>query len=291
MENFLVITGGGKMKKLTLDLFMIIIGSFLFALAINLFVIPNDLGEGGVTGITIILYYVMEWSPSIVSFVINAILVVIGYRFLSRQTTIYTIIAIIFNSVFLYVTESWSIQSDEIIINAIFGGVFIGVGIGLIIRVGGTTAGTTILARMANKFLGWNISYALLFFDLIVAFSSYFIIGAEALMLTIMMLYIGTKVMEFVIEGVNPQKAVTIITNNPDAIAGQVSSKLNRGVTVLSGHGYYTKEQKEILYIVISKQEVIKLKNIVKAVDADAFIAIHDVRDVFGKGFIELSKS
>lgn len=279
------------MKKLTLDLFMIIIGSFLFALAINLFVIPNDLGEGGVTGITIILYYVMEWSPSIVSFVINAILVVIGYRFLSRQTTIYTIIAIIFNSVFLYVTESWSIQSDEIIINAIFGGVFIGVGIGLIIRVGGTTAGTTILARMANKFLGWNISYALLFFDLIVAFSSYFIIGAEALMLTIMMLYIGTKVMEFVIEGVNPQKAVTIITNNPDAIAGQVSSKLNRGVTVLSGHGYYTKEQKEILYIVISKQEVIKLKNIVKAVDADAFIAIHDVRDVFGKGFIELSKS
>ena len=279
------------MKKLTLDLFMIIIGSFLFALAINLFVIPNDLGEGGVTGITIILYYVMEWSPSIVSFVINAILVVIGYRFLSRQTTIYTIIAIIFNSVFLYVTESWSIQSDEIIINAIFGGVFIGVGIGLIIRVGGTTAGTTILARMANKFLGWNISYALLFFDLIVAFSSYFIIGAEALMLTIMMLYIGTKVMEFVIEGVNPQKAVTIITNNPDAIAGQVSSKLNRGVTVLSGHGYYTKEQKEILYIVISKQEVVKLKNIVKAVDADAFIAIHDVRDVFGKGFIELSKS
>ena len=279
------------MKKLALDIFIIMIGAFLFALAINLFVIPNDLGEGGVTGITIILYYVMEWSPSIVSFVINSILVVIGYRFLSRQTTIYTIIAVIFNSVFLYLTESWSIESDEIIINAIFGGVFVGVGIGLIIRVGGTTAGTTILARVANKFLGWNISYALLFFDLIVAISSYFIIGAEALMLTIMMLYIGTKVMEFVIEGVNPQKAVTIITKNPSAIADLVSSKMNRGITVLSGHGYYTKEQKEILYIVISKQEVIKLKNIVKAVDPDAFIAIHDVRDVFGKGFIELSKS
>lgn len=279
------------MKKVAIDIFIMMIGAFLFALAINLFVIPNDLGEGGVTGVTIILYYVMGWSPSIVSFVINTGLLIIGYRFLNRQTTIYTIIAVIFNSVFLHLTESWSIQSDEIMINAIFGGVFVGVGIGLIIRVGGTTAGTTILARIANKFLGWNISYALLFFDLIVAFSSYFIIGAEALMLTIMMLYIGTKVMEFVIEGVNPQKAVTIISKNPNAIADQVSYKINRGVTVLSGHGYYTKEQKEILYIIISSQEVIKLKNIVKEVDQDAFIAIHDVRDVFGKGFIELSKS
>ncbi|MEK4700990.1 YitT family protein [Solibacillus sp. FSL R7-0668] len=279
------------MKKVSIDILIIIIGAFFFALGVNLFVIPNNLGEGGVTGVTIILYYVMEWSPSIVSLVINAILLVIGYRFLNRQTIIYTIIAVVFNSFFLHLTEPWSIQSDEIMINAIFGGVFIGVGIGLIIRVGGTTAGTTILARIANKFLGWNISYALLFFDLIVAFSSYFIIGAEALMLTIMMLYIGTKVMEFVIEGVNPQKAVTIISKNPNAIADQVSYKMNRGVTVLAGHGYYTKEQKEVLYIVISRQEVIKLKNIVKTVDPDAFIAVHDVRDVFGKGFIELSKS
>lgn len=279
------------MKKVSIDILIIIIGAFFFALGVNLFVIPNNLGEGGVTGVTIILYYVMEWSPSIVSLVINAILLVIGYRFLNRQTIIYTIIAVVFNSFFLHLTEPWSIQSDEIMINAIFGGVFIGVGIGLIIRVGGTTAGTTILARIANKFLGWNISYALLFFDLIVAFSSYFIIGAEALMLTIMMLYIGTKVMEFVIEGVNPQKAVTIISKNPNAIADQVSYKMNRGVTVLTGHGYYTKEQKEVLYIVISRQEVIKLKNIVKTVDPDAFIAVHDVRDVFGKGFIELSKS
>lgn len=279
------------MKKVSIDILIIIIGAFFFALGVNLFVIPNNLGEGGVTGVTIILYYVMEWSPSIVSLVINAILLVIGYRFLNRQTIIYTIIAVVFNSIFLHLTEPWSIQSDEIMINAIFGGVFIGVGIGLIIRVGGTTAGTTILARIANKFLGWNISYALLFFDLIVAFSSYFIIGAEALMLTIMMLYIGTKVMEFVIEGVNPQKAVTIISKNPNAIADQVSYKMNRGVTVLAGHGYYTKEQKEVLYIVISRQEVIKLKNIVKTVDPDAFIAVHDVRDVFGKGFIELSKS
>ena len=274
-----------------MDFFMIAIGALLFALAVNLFVIPNDLGEGGVTGLTIIAYYSFGWSPSIVSFLLNAALLVVGYKFLSRQTTIYTIIAVSLHSLFLHLTESWSISSNEIIVNAIFGGVFAGVGIGLIIRVGGTTAGSTILARMTNKYLGWSISYGLLFFDLIVAFSSYFIIGAEALMLTVIMLYVGTKVMEFVIEGVNPKKAVTIISKKPEEIASHVNGYMNRGVTVLSGHGYYTKEQKEILYIVISKQEVVKLKKIVKEIDTDAFIAIHDVRDVFGHGFIELSKA
>jgi len=274
-----------------MDIFIIAVGSLLFALAVNLFVIPNDLGEGGVTGLTIIAYYLFGWSPSIVSFVLNAVLLVVGYKFLNRQTTIYTIIAVTLHSLFLHLTESWSIASDEIIVNTIFGGIFAGVGIGLIIRVGGTTAGSTILARITNKYLGWSISYGLLFFDLIVAFSSYFIIGAEALMLTIIMLYVGTKVMEFVIEGVNPKKAVTIISKKPEDIASHVNGFMNRGVTVLSGHGYYTKEQKEILYIVISKQEVVKLKKIVKEIDKDAFIAIHDVRDVFGHGFIELSKS
>ncbi|MCZ2970785.1 YitT family protein, partial [Acinetobacter baumannii] len=94
--------------------------------------------------------------------------------------------------------------------------------------VGGTTAGTTILARMTHKYLGWSISYGLLFFDLIVAFSSYFIIGAEKLMLTIIMLYVGTKVMEFVIEGLNPKKAITIISDKPDEIAGKVTSLMGR---------------------------------------------------------------
>lgn len=279
------------MKKRVVDIFIILLGAFLFALAVNLFVIPNEMGEGGVVGITIILYYLFQWSPGLVSLLFNSCLLIVGYRFLSKMTIIYTIIAVILHSLFLHLTKDWSIDSDEMMVNAIFGGVFAGVGIGLIIRVGGTTAGTTILARITNKYLGWSISYGLLFFDLIVAFSSYFIIGAEKLMMTIIMLYVGTKVMEFVIEGVNPKKAVTIISSAPDEIAKQVNERMDRGVTVYSGHGYYTKTPKDILYIVISKQEVVKLKKIVKSTDTSAFIAIHDVRDVFGEGFIDISKT
>ncbi|MDH6369251.1 hypothetical protein CA600_07075 [Paenibacillus sp. VTT E-133280] len=277
-------------KKLTHDLFYLVLGAFLFALAVNVFVIPNELGEGGVTGVSIIFYYLFQWSPSLVNLIVNALLLIFGYRFLDKKMIIYTIIAVLLNSVFLHLTHNWNIQSDEMIVNAIFGGILVGTGIGLIIRVGGSTAGTTILAKIANKYLHWNISYALLFFDLIVVFSSFFIIGTEKLMLTIIMLYVGTKVMDFIIEGLNPKKAVTIISMQQDKIAEQVNLIMDRGVTVLQGKGYYSQKPKEVLYIVISKQEVSTLKKIVENADKDAFLTIHDVRDVFGEGFVELSK-
>lgn len=278
------------MKKRMYDMIMLIAGAFIFALAVNLFIIPNDFGEGGVTGISIILFYLFEWSPAVVSLVANSILLIIGYRLLDKTTTVYTIIVVAFNALFLHLTEDWYITSNEPVINAIFAGLFAGVGIGLIIRVGGTTAGTTILARLANKFWDWNISYALLFFDLIVAGLSIFVIGVEKTMFTVLILYIGTKAMEFIIEGLNPRKAVTIISPHHDQIAKKVTDIMDRGVTVLRGYGYYTGATKDVLYIVINKQEVSMLKKIVKAADVNAFVTIHDVRDVFGEGFIDISK-
>lgn len=283
-----VLKGGLLVQRTAVDILFIIVGAFIFALAINLFVIPTDLGEGGVTGITIILYYLYEWSPGLVSFILNGFLLVIGYRFLSSHTIRYTIVAVVLNSLFLHLTRNWTIDSNEIIVNTIFAGLLGGIGIGLIIRVGGTTAGTTILASITKKYLGWNISYGLLFFDLIVVFSSYFVIGMEKLLLTIIMLYIATKTMQFIIEGFSMKKAVTIISHNPDRIAQEVNEQMNRGVTVYSGYGHYLKEEKKILYVVISSQEVVRLKRIVQAADKDAFVAIHDVRDVFGEGFVAM---
>ncbi|WP_346235293.1 YitT family protein [Lysinibacillus telephonicus] len=278
-------------KKIRLELLMIIVGSFIFSVAINIFVIPNNFGEGGVTGTTIILYYLYEWSPGLVSFILNGLLIAVGYKFLDKKTTIYTIIAVIAISLFLHFTENWTIQSNQDILNALFGGVIVGVGLGLILRSGGTIAGSTILAKITQKYLGWSVSYGLLFFDLVVVFCSYFIIGMEKLMFTILMLYIATKVMDFIIEGLNTKKAVTIITKNPDEIAKQVNEQINRGVTVFNGYGFYTKNSKEILYVIINKQQLVELKNIIKSIDQTAFVTIHDVRDVFGKGFVDINKN
>lgn len=278
------------LKTRVMEVLSVIIGSFIFALGINLFVIPHEFGEGGVTGVTIILYYLFAFQPWLTSLILNSCLILIGYKFLGKLTTLYTIIAVASHSFFLGISHDWSITSNEPMINAIFGGLMVGLGIGLIVRAGGTSAGTVILARLMNKYLNWNISYALLFFDLIVAFSCYFIIGAEKLMLTIVMLFVGTKVMDFVVEGLNPKKAVTIVSEKQDEIAEQVSHILDRGVTVLTGYGYYTKLPKEVLYTVINKQEVTTLKKIIRKTDKNAFVTIHDARDVFGEGFVDISK-
>ncbi|MFS8603767.1 MULTISPECIES: YitT family protein [Priestia] len=274
------------MSKTVKDVIFLLIGSFVFSLAVNMFVIPIGLGEGGVTGISIILYYTTHLSTGITNFILNGILLIVGYKFLEKKTIVYTMITIIATSIFLHVTEGWGLHLHEELIGMVFAGVLLGGGIGMILRVGGTTAGSAIIARILNKFLNWKVSYALLAVDLLVVLASYFIIGAEKLLFTIVMLYITTKVIDFVIEGFDAKKAVTVISSNKNEVADQINEQLDRGVTILNGRGNYTKESKEILYVVINKQELIKLKKLIKKIDDEAFVIVHDVRDVIGKGFL-----
>ncbi|AEN89235.1 efflux transporter [Priestia megaterium WSH-002] len=274
------------MSKTVKDVIFLLIGSFVFSLAVNMFVIPIGLGEGGVTGISIILYYTTHLSTGVTNFILNGILLIVGYKFLEKKTIVYTMITIIATSIFLHVTEGWGLRLHEELIGMVFAGVLLGVGIGMILRVGGTTAGSAIIARILNKFLNWKVSYALLAVDLLVVLASYFIIGIEKLLFTIVMLYITTKVIDFVIEGFDAKKAVTVISSNKNEVADQINEQLDRGVTILNGRGNYTKESKEILYVVINKQELIKLKKLIKKIDDEAFVIVHDVRDVIGKGFL-----
>lgn len=268
------------------DLALVVFGSFMFSAGVNTFIISAQLGEGGVTGLSIVFYYAFHISPAITNFVMNAILIAIGYKFLSKRSTFLTILATVLISVFLGLTESWHVETGNIIVNAIFGGASVGLGIGVIVLAGGTTAGTTILARLAHKYLDVSTSYALLFFDLIVVAISFTVIPVNKLLVTIISLYIGTKVMEFVIEGLNTKKAMTVISSRPDEVAKVIDQKIGRGVTIIDGRGYYSKEDKEILYVVISKTQVSKAKRLIRKIDENAFLVIHDVRDVYGNGFL-----
>ncbi|WP_105979997.1 YitT family protein [Staphylococcus simulans] len=268
------------------DLALVVFGSFMFSAGVNTFIISAQLGEGGVTGLSIVFYYAFHISPAITNFVMNAILIAIGYKFLSKRSTFLTILATVLISVFLGLTESWHVETGNIIVNAIFGGASVGLGIGVIVLAGGTTAGTTILARLAHKYLDVSTSYALLFFDLIVVAISFTVIPVNKLLITIISLYIGTKVMEFVIEGLNTKKAMTVISSRPDEVAKVIDQKIGRGVTIIDGRGYYSKEDKEILYVVISKTQVSKAKRLIRKIDENAFLVIHDVRDVYGNGFL-----
>lgn len=274
------------MNKTVRDLILIVIGSFIFAAGVNTFIISADLGEGGVTGLAIVLYYAFHISPGITNFVLNAILIAIGYKFLSKRSMYLTIVATVLISLFLEVTNSWEIETGNILVNAVFGGTCVGLGIGVIVLAGGTTAGTTILARIANKYLDVSTPYALLFFDLIVVAISLSVIPVASALVTVISLYIGTKVMDYVIEGLNTKKAMTIISSKPDEIAKVIDEQVGRGLTILNGRGYFSREDKDVLYVVITKTQVTKAKRLIKKIDDNAFLVIHDVRDVYGNGFL-----
>ena len=274
------------MNKTVRDLILVLFGSFAFSAGVNTFIISADLGEGGVTGLAIVLYYAFHISPGITNFVLNAVLIAIGYKFLSKRSMYLTIVATILISIFLELTASWQIETGNILVNAVFGGLCVGLGIGVIVLAGGTTAGTTILARIANKYLDISTPYALLFFDLIVVAISLTVIPISSALVTVISLYIGTKVMEYVIEGLNTKKAMTIISSNPDEIAKVIDEQVGRGLTILNGRGYFTKQDKDILYVVITKTQVTKAKRLIRNIDEEAFLVIHDVRDVYGNGFL-----
>ncbi len=274
------------MNKTIRDIILVMIGSFIFSAGINAFVISGNLGEGGVTGIAIVLYYAFHISPGITNFVLNAILIIVGYKYLSKRSTYLTIFATVLISIFLGLTETWHVETGNVVINAVFGGTCVGLGIGIIVLAGGTTAGTVILARIVNKYLDISTPYALLFFDLIVVLISLTEIPLVKCLVTVMSLYIGTKVMEFVIEGLNTKKAMTIISSRPNEVAKAIDQQVGRGLTILNGHGYYTREEKDVLYVVISKTQVSRAKRIIKNIDENAFLVIHDVRDVYGNDFL-----
>ncbi|MCO7042933.1 YitT family protein [Staphylococcus hominis] len=274
------------MNKNIKNILLVILGSFIFSAGVNAFIISGNLGEGGVTGIAIVLYYAFHISPALTNFVANAILIVIGYKFLSKKSTILTIIATVLVSVFLSLTESWHVETGNVIINAVFGGTSVGLGIGIIVLAGGTTAGTTILARIANKYLDVSTAYALLFFDLIVVAISLTVLPLSKALVTVISLYIGTKVMDYVIEGLNTKKAMTIISSKPEEVAKAIDEQVGRGLTILNGHGYYSREEKDVLYVVVAKTQVTRAKRIIKKIDKNAFLVIHDVRDVYGNGFL-----
>lgn len=274
------------MNKTIRDIILVMIGSFIFSAGINAFVISGNLGEGGVTGLAIVLYYAFHISPGITNFVLNAILIIVGYKYLSKRSTYLTIFATVLISIFLGLTETWHVETGNVVINAVFGGTCVGLGIGIIVLAGGTTAGTVILARIVNKYLDISTPYALLFFDLIVVLISLTEIPLVKCLVTVMSLYIGTKVMEFVIEGLNTKKAMTIISSRPNEVAKAIDQQVGRGLTILNGHGYYTREEKDVLYVVISKTQVSRAKRIIKNIDENAFLVIHDVRDVYGNGFL-----
>jgi uncharacterized membrane-anchored protein YitT (DUF2179 family) len=277
---------GYDMKNSLKDIGLILIGAFLFAVGVNYFTIPNTLSEGGILGITIVTHYLFHWSPGVVNFVLNAALLVIGYKFFEKRTMVYTIISIAASSGFLFLTEDIGKQlTEDTFLAAIFAGLLVGVGLGLIFRTGGTSGGSTILARLTNQWLGWSIGKGMLIFDIVVVVGSVFIIGVEKTMYTLLVVFVGAKAIDFIVEGLDEKVAVLIISHSPEMVLDNITSKMSRGITVLEGRGGFSGQNKDVLYLVINKQEIVQLKSVINSIDKNAYVTVHNVHEMMGKGY------
>lgn len=274
------------MRQNIQNIMMVFLGAFICAFGVNYFTIPNQLAEGGLTGIALILKYLFNLSPALTTIVLNIPLFIIGWRELGRRSMLYTILGTSSFSLFLWLTEDIGVSmGDDILLAALYAGVSVGLGLGIIFRFGGTTGGVDIVARLVNKHFGWSMGRTMFVIDMAVIVSSAYIIGREKAMYTLVAVFIGARVIDFVQEGAYAAKAAFIISNSAEDISSELIREMNRGATLLKGRGGYTGLDKEVLYCVVSRNEITRLKRLVHRVDPYAFIVINDVHDVHGEGF------
>lgn len=267
------------------SIILVILGSALMSIVTNTFIAVNGLGEGGVTGVNLILFYTLSIPLYISNLVINGFLIVIGYQFLDRRTMIYTILSVISYSSFLKYIPTFDILVTEKLLLPLIVGVLNGIAIGTVILAGGTTAGTDIVARIINKYFGFNTGSALLVLDFFVVLPFFFITGFELTIMTLISIYISGKVIDYILYGLNPRKSVIIISKKSDEIAKEISSSIERGITIIEGKGYYTQQTKEILYVIVSRQQLRRVTKIVNLIDSKAFFISSNVQSVIGEGF------
>lgn len=267
------------------SIFFITLGSALYAVSVNSLIVPNDFGSGGVTGLSILLYYVFKVRIGTMNFIINGILLILGWRFLEKRTLLFTSYAMTMLSLFMNTLKTPAFHSDNILVVAVAGGVLAGIALGFILRGNGTSAGTDIIAMMMRKYLGISFAGGLMLCDFIILSASTYIIGLERLIVTLIMVFILSKTLEYMTEGLNPRKSVIIISNHHEQIASEIASTIDRGITVFHAHGHYSQLEKKVLYVVVNNNQIIHLQKLVNHIDSTAFVTVSDVRQVLGEGF------
>ncbi|QAS50798.1 YitT family protein [Halobacillus litoralis] len=271
------------------NIILILIGSAIFSFGLVHFNIQNELGEGGFTGITLLLLYLFNWDPAVMNIVLNIPVLIIGWKILGRQTFLYSLIGIVAVSVFIKISQQYMIHFDlasDLTLAALFAGVFIGVGLGIIFRYGGTTGGVDIIARLVHKYMGWSMGRAMFVFDAIVIFISIITyLEYTKGMYTLVAVFVGARVIDFIQEGAYAARGTTIISEKSEEISKHVMEEMDRGVTILEGRGSFSGEKRDVLYCVIGKNEIVRLKSLVDHIDPHAFVAVSHVHDVMGEGF------
>ncbi|HEX2946787.1 MAG TPA: YitT family protein [Clostridia bacterium] len=283
------------------DYLWIIVGSLITAAAINIFLVPYKIAPGGVTGIATVIYYLSgeRFQVGTVMLILNVPLFLFGMKFIGRRFTVRTLFSTILLSVIVDVAEPLTkyiiaelelerlTASPDYLLYAVFGGFFMGLGLGFVFKSGATTGGTDLAARIVHHFNpSLSMGKTLLFIDsAVIVFAAVAFKSFLLALYSVLSLYISSKIIDVILEGVNFAKSIFIVSDFADSISQAVMNELDRGVTALKGLGMYTGNEKKVLYCVIQRGQLAQLKEIVKRIDPSAFIILNDVTEVLGEGF------
>lgn len=251
----------------------------------EIFLVPNGIIDGGIVGISIMLSHISGIKLGLFLFVLNLPFFFFGYKQMGKTFTITSISAVTILSIFTTLFTPVPGFTNDPLLAAVFGGVILGIGVGLVIRYGGSSDGTEILAVLFNKFSPFSVGETVMFFNIIILGTAGFVFGWNHAMYSLIAYFIAFKMIDITIEGLESSRSVWIISSKPVDIGDALNDRLGRGITYLNGEGAYSGDDKQVIFTVITRLEEAKLKSIVDDIDPGAFLAVGDIHDVKGGNF------
>ncbi len=271
-----------KKYETIISFIMLSLGAILAAYALETFLIPNTILDGGITGISIIISKLTNLPLGILILLINIPFVYIGYKNMGKWFLIRTIYSMILFSLFLSYFHSLNSLTNQMLLATVYGGGLLGIGVGLVIHFGGCIDGTESVALVISKKTSLSVGQIVLIFNLIIYIIAGFCFGLDRAMYSLLTYFITFKVIDFVSDGLDQAKAALIITEKGTIMASEIFKRLGRTVTKINGKGYISGE-KEVLYCVLTRIEVFELKKICEEMDESSFITISDVSEIIGE--------
>ncbi|MEG0383456.1 MAG: YitT family protein [Solibacillus sp.] len=274
-----------SIKNTVLEYVFVLIGAAVIALGFNLFLFPNQVASGGVSGISTILNGLFGWNAGIVQYVFNIPLFIAGVVVLGKTFGLKSLVGTLTLPFFVIITGDWDAWTLNPLLGAIFGGIFVGGGIGLVFKGNASTGGTDLLAQIITKFTGLTLGTSVLFIDGVIAVSAAVVFDLEKGLYALIGLYVTTKTIDIVQLGFSQSKMVYIITNYENEVRDAIYKEIKRGVTKIPAIGGYTGKDRPVLMVVVYQTEFTKLKQVLKTVDPKAFVIVSDAYEVLGEGF------
>ena len=280
------------MKKKVRQYIGMTLGILITAVALNMFFIPHKIASGGISGLATVLHHLFGLPVGALMLIFNIPIFILGVKLLGSRYGMTTLYGAMMLSIFIDVTAPFMpVLTDDIFLNTLYGGIVTGIGMGMIFRFKGNTAGTSLLAAILHHLFGLSIGRGLLLADgCVVALAGFAFHSAELSLYAAISIFVTTQIIDLVQEGPMTSKAFWIMAERPDALADKIFREVERGVTYLSGRGGYTGQQREMLLCVVETSEVTHLQEVIHAHDSKAFFIVSDAHEVVGEGFSQAKK-